>query len=118
MAFSGRRVQPRRNGLRSLEWCAGFFEGEGNFCLNNAKGGKIYLKLQIAQVKREPLDAFCECMGIGKVLGPYGPYQANKQPYYSYGLYGKPAKEAALRMLPFLFDKADQIKRILKQYDQ
>lgn len=102
----------------SVEWCAGFFEGEGNFGLNNAKGGKIYYKLQIAQVHREPLDAFCECMGIGKVLGPYGPYKENKQPFFHYGLYGEPAKEVALRMLPFLFAKADQIRKVLAKHGQ
>lgn len=103
--------------MSSVEWCAGFFEGEGNFGINNAKGGKSYLKLQIAQVHREPLDAFCECMNVGKVLGPYGPYQTNKQPYYQYTLYGEPAKMVAQRMLPFLFAKADQIEKVLAQHE-
>lgn len=116
MVSCGPKDKHRRNGLQSIEWCAGFFEGEGNFGLNNAKGGKVYLKIQVAQVDPRPLEALVECFG-GRVLGPYGPYRTNKQPYYQWGLYGEPAKEVALKMLPFLFQKADQIEKVLANYD-
>lgn len=104
--------------MASVEWCAGFFEGEGNFRINPAKRMKDgILHLQIAQVSREPLDAFHKCFGIGKVYGPYGPYQANKQAYYSFMAYGNDALEIAEKLLPHLYTKGEQVRKVLNQYD-
>lgn len=103
---------------RSIEWCAGFFEGEGNFRVNKAKGRKNYPHLQLAQVHREPLDAFQECFQVGKVHGPYGPYSTNKQPYYQFVIYGDEAIDVANAMLPYLFQKKKQIEEALIYYEQ
>jgi hypothetical protein len=100
----------------SIEWCAGFFEGEGNFRINKAKGGKTYPCIQLAQVYREPLDAFQKCFQAGKVHGPYGPYGTNKQPYYQFVVYGDEAVKIANLMLPYLFQKKKQIEEALRDY--
>lgn len=104
--------------MASVEWCAGFFEGEGNFRINSAKGKRNYPHLQIAQVHREPLDAFRNCFDVGIVRGPYGPYNANKQPYYNFCLYGDDAVIVAKQMLPYLFQKKKQIEEALLYYEQ
>lgn len=100
----------------SIEWCAGFFEGEGNFRLNKAKGKQIYPHIQIAQVHREPLDAFQATFNLGVVRGPYGPYQTNKQAYYNFCAYGAPAVAIAEQLLPFLYHKGVQVREVLEQH--
>lgn len=104
--------------MASVEWCAGFFEGEGNFRINKAKGRKNYPNLQIAQVYREPLDAFQECFQAGIVRGPYGPYSMNKQSYYNFCVYGDEAVRIAEAMSPYLFQKKKQIEEALAYYEQ
>jgi len=102
----------------SIEWCVGFFEGEGNFRVNTAKGGKLYPHLQVAQVHREPLDAFHQQFNSGRIGGPYGPYQTNKQPYYNFVAYGDAAIEIARRLLPYLYHKGEQVRKVLDWYDE
>lgn len=103
--------------MASLEWCAGFFEGEGNFRINIAKGKKRYLHLQVAQVYREPLDAFYEQFKLGNVRGPYGPYSTTKQPYYTFVAYGEAAREIAEKLLPYLIIKAVQVRKTIGEFD-
>lgn len=100
----------------SIEWCAGFFEGEGNFRVNKAKGLKCYPHIQIAQVHREPLDAFYSTFNLGIVRGPYGPYKTNKQAYYNFCAYGEPAVEIARQIFPFLYYKGIQVQEVLDWY--
>lgn len=100
-----------------LAWVAGFFEGEGNFGPNKKKGRYLCPVVQIAQVGREPLDYVQKVMGLGKVKGPYGPYKSNKQAYYVYMAYGQDALLFVDRVLPYLFNKGEQVKRTLKDYD-
>lgn len=105
--------------LRSLEWCAGFFEGEGNaYIRQHNKADRIYpcLSLQVAQVGREPLDAFQECFGVGKVRGPYGPYSSNRQPYYQYSVSGSDAVSVAEQLIPLMFQKGVQVQAALNEY--
>lgn len=48
-----------------LAWAAGFFDGEGcAMCRNRSKEGrKRSLKIEIQQMRREPLDRFKEATG-------------------------------------------------------
>jgi hypothetical protein len=59
----------------NLDWCAGFFDGEGSVgCWRNAPrpGSKARrLKASIGQIVRTPLDVFQTVTGLGKVRGPY-----------------------------------------------
>lgn len=107
----------------SLEWCAGFFEGEGNATVrkhtkNNGRTGSMCLALQLSQVHREPLDAFCETMDAGKVRGPYGPYGTTKQAYYSYDVVGQASIAVAERLIPLMFRKGEQVQEALNTYKE
>jgi hypothetical protein len=105
----------------TIEWCAGFFEGEG--CarvrehFKNDKKYSYYV-LQIAQVHREPLDAFREAMGLGVVRGPYGPYSTTKQAYYLFDAATDDALVISEKMLPFLYSKGDQVRAAIQKYKE
>lgn len=101
----------------STEWAAGFFEGEGHVKVCH-KGPRKWFVIEIAQVHREPLDAFRELFRFGKVYGPYGPYATNKQAYYQFSAYGEDAKEICYQLLPFLFNKGKQIEEALAEHEE
>lgn len=105
----------------SLDWAAGFFEGEGSAVFHTDKRNKkTYhsLHMTVAQVYREPLDAFCELVGAGTVNGPYGPYQSNRQPYYQYCITGQAAILVAEKLIPLMFRKGDQVQEALNAYQE
>ncbi len=107
----------------SIEWAAGFFEGEGYVGWNkgyNKEVKKNYPKVvvQISQVYREPLDKFQEVFGAGSVRGPYGPYNGTKQPYYQYQASNWEAIMIIQKMLPYLFRKGDQAREVLSKYEK
>lgn len=106
----------------SVEWCAGFFEGEGNATVrkhNKKTRPNIYpcLALQVAQVYREPLDAICEVLG-GKVRGPYGPYSSTRQAYYQWSITGKDSIPVAEKLIPLMFRKGVQVQEALNEYKE
>lgn len=104
----------------SLEWCGGFFEGEGNAIVRKYQGKtgkKPYAALQLAQVNREPLDAFCKALGAGTVRGPYGPYRTNQKAYYQWSVQGKATLPAARRLLPYLLNKGEQVLSVIEEMD-
>ena len=104
----------------SLEWCAGFFEGEGNATIRryDSKTGKNpFPALQLAQVDREPLDLFCETVGGGRVYGPYGPYQNNKKAYYQWSVQGRAALPIAEKLIPLLIIKRAQLEAMVREME-
>lgn len=106
----------------SLEWCAGFFEGEGNATVRNhtkTNGRLVYpcLCLQVAQVHRDPLDALCEVLG-GKVRGPYGPYSTTKQAYYQWNITGLASIPVAEKLIPLMLQKGIQVQIALDKYKE
>ena len=107
--------------MLSLEWAAGFFEGEGNATVRkHNKADKIYpcLTLQLSQVDRRPLDEFVKIVGGGKVRGPYGPYGTTKQAYYQYAISGKDAIPVAESLIPLMFAKGEQVQIALNKYKE
>lgn len=70
-----------RYGLRdavSIEWAAGYFEGEGCITLNwqpTRKDGskRAYLLLSLGQHKRDRdvLENFAQVVGVGNISGPF-----------------------------------------------
>lgn len=105
----------------TLQWAAGFFEGEGTaYVREHSKSKKIYpcLALTCAQVYREPLDALCELLGAGKVRGPYGPYQENRQAHYQYNVSGLEAIPVAEKLIPLMFRKGEQVQEALDKYKE
>lgn len=104
----------------SLDWAAGFFEGEGSAVLHTDKRNKkTYrsLHLSISQVYREPLDCFRGAVGAGTVNGPYGPYSGNRQPYYQWSITGKEAIVIAKLLIPLMFQKGEQTRYALDAYE-
>lgn len=103
----------------SLEWCAGFFEGEGSATVRRhtkrAKQSPAFA-LQIAQVEKEPLDEFCATIGAGIVRGPYGPYSGNRQPHYQWSVQGKAAIPIAQLLIPLMLAKGRQVEAVLAEY--
>jgi hypothetical protein len=71
-----------------LMWAAGFWDGEGHAGTRTTKKrpGRLkefcYIRLQIAQVDREPLDRFTSIVDGGKVRGPYIPKTQGHSPYH------------------------------------
>lgn len=109
---------------RELIWAAGFFDGEG--CTSPAKsktksgevtGFKIHIS--IAQVQREPLDRFCEAVGVGKVYGPYEKEGPNQQPQYRYSIQSKGGcKQVIEKLYPYLCSvKRAQADRVIAMVD-
>ena len=81
-----------------LAWAAGFFEGEGTFYVRRERG-KPNATVTLTQVDREPLDRFCEIVGIGKVYGPYGPYSGNRKPYFQWNAHRRGDARTLLALL-------------------
>lgn len=107
--------------MHSVEWAAGFLEGEGYIgfkYFNNRVYGRKYprLTLSISQVYREPLDMFQKIFEVGSVLGPYGPYRENKQPYFMFSVSGDDAVKIIEATLPWLFRKGEQALEALEEY--
>jgi len=63
----------RRISEIEVAWAAGFYDGEGNCCYNQATGA---ICLSVAQSDLEPLERFQNALGVGKINGPY--MSANK----------------------------------------
>lgn len=55
--------------MKSIEWAAGFYEGEGCISLKKREAGRlVYPRLSISQRVREPLDWFLEAVGgLGRI---------------------------------------------------
>lgn len=97
----------------SIEWAAGFFEGEGSACVYSKTGhSSKKFQLTLNQINKEPLDVFCNIIEVGKVRGPYGPYksQLTKQPIYVWKAVGDEAIAACNRLMPYLLSKGKQIE--------
>jgi hypothetical protein len=84
-----------------LAWAAGFFDGEGHTrsrpISNRGRQSPI---LSVEQVDIRALQRFHKAvLGVGRMYGPYGPYQGNKQPYYRWQTTNLPESIAACGLL-------------------
>ncbi len=93
-----------------IAWAAGFFDGEGNIRFNKTNtvapgASKSYgtLRLQVAQVHKEPLDRFQRAIGgVGKVYGPYVPTGTRRKTYHYFIVSGDKAIAAFHLLRPYL----------------
>lgn len=86
-----------------IAWAAGFFEGEG--CV--AKGAKCKF-IAINNTDPEPLARFHAAVGVGRVRGPYGPYNngISKKPYWTWSAANFEHRQAAIAMMwPWLSER-------------
>jgi hypothetical protein len=94
---------------RERVWAAGFFDGEGHtrasLCTPNGRGGsREYrtLNVTVRQTHREVLDRFAAAVGVGKVRGPYGPYQPRASAHYVFDAHGSDARAVLKAIRPYL----------------
>ena len=73
-------------GLKSIEWAAGLFEGEG--CIHHRKD-KDSWQLGITMTDQDVMEAVFEVMGVGSLRGPYKKAAHHHKPYYQWRVYSK-----------------------------
>lgn len=80
-----------------LAWAAGFFEGEGVIS-QRQKNGRF---VAINNTDMEPLLRFQEAVGVGKLRGPYGPYNngISRKPYWTWSASNFEHRQAVIAML-------------------
>ena len=83
-----------------LGWAAGYFEGEGTITMR----GVSSVALQVASVDFDNLDHLQRSLG-GKVYGPYGPYQPNRQPHWLWTVASENAIRVLRILLPYLGER-------------
>lgn len=79
-----------------MEWAAGLFEGEGAVTRNGTRP-----RLAVKMTSEESVRRFAIAVDVGKVYGPYGPYQPNRSPYWMWVGDGAAAKTVAALLAPF-----------------
>jgi hypothetical protein len=84
-------------------WAAGFFDGDGHSgCY--VQNDRHFLRISVGQVQPELLHRFKDIFGVGRVLGPYGPYgnQRRRSATYRYVCSGKAAVAVIQLMAPYM----------------
>jgi hypothetical protein len=76
-----------------LAWAAGFYDGEGNCTFirsdklrqDGTRGAGGQVRIQIGQVRPEPLERFHKAVGgLGTLNGPYPGRRKNESPIYQW----------------------------------
>jgi hypothetical protein len=93
----------------SLEYIAGFFDGEGCITTINQHKGRKYLLVSVSQKSRHVLDVIQETVG-GTVQGPYGPSSM-----YCLRWQGVTARIFLEKVVPHLICKLPQAALVLSQ---
>lgn len=76
----------KNEGIASWSWAAGFFDGEGSTSYLKSNS----LVISISQNDPEVLEKFRDCVGVGRVRGPYERALTSKsKPYWKYSANGK-----------------------------
>jgi hypothetical protein len=86
--------------IRSLEWAAGLFEGEGTITIRKRPEDQI--ALQLSSTDMDVVAEFFRVVGCGKVYGPYR-YGPNRKPFWKWSCHdGATAASLLEKLLPFL----------------
>ena len=96
----------------TIEWCAGFLDGEGSFCI--PQSGRLIVS--VWQNTRDPLDVLAAELG-GRVYGPYTRdprSHATRKPFYQYHLRSHDLEAALPRLLPHLIVKAAKAELMIQ----
>lgn len=97
----------------SLEYLAGFFDGEG--CITILDGhntNAYYLVVSISQVNTKVLKHFAKQFG-GQIRGPIIP-AGNRKPQYQWRIEAKLAENCIRQLNPYLINKSQHAKVALK----
>lgn len=101
--------------MRTLEWAAGLFEGEGTIIIRTRPEDQI--DCQLSSVDEDVVREFASVIGCGKVHGPY--QYGNRQPYWKWCAYGDGAVTAIERIRPYLLSRrAAKADEAVTRYDQ
>ena len=82
-----------------LAWAAGFFDGEGWVGLHNSRTQPDQAIIRVGQKDRRARDRFRAAVGVGSVLGPYGPYRNTQIQMFIYQVGGFHQVQAVCAML-------------------
>jgi hypothetical protein len=82
---------------RDIAWAAGLFEGEG--CATHSSGRP---RLQLKMVQEESVRRFGRVVGVGRVGGPYGPYDPTRQPFFMWYADGDAGRVVVDLLAPYL----------------
>ena len=114
-----------KTGQKSIEFCAGLYEGEGtltHFSKDNPRKNNWQLKIKMAD--EDVLEDFCRIAGVGKIYGPYhsASYKEHHKPTWQYMVYkNKDVLSLLKRMLPYLGKrrtaKAVEVMNLLTTYE-
>lgn len=95
--------------MRSIEWAAGLFEGEGCISLQkrrNTPTGKqfVYMSLHLQMTDEDVVRSFAEAVGIGNVTFSHPPdaQKKSKKPTWVWRVYNKQAMEVGWKLYPHL----------------
>lgn len=104
----------------NLDWCAGFFDGEGTVGLWKNRAGRASSKARrltasVGQNVREPLDVFARVTGLGKVRGPYRNSNGGNTSY-QWSVAGQDVVELMYLLYDRLVLKRGQFEDAVRQY--
>ena len=86
--------------MKSIEWAAGLFEGEGSIC--KLKDGRTRLFLEMTD--KDVVESFRDVLDTGSVTGPH--YRADYKPVYKWNIgKQKVVKKILEAMLPLLGER-------------
>lgn len=85
-----------------IGWAAGFFEGEGTV---SRRAGSHFIAINNTDL--HSLERFHAAVGVGRVRGPYGPYNAlSKKPHWTWSACKKGDRQVVTDLLgPLLSDR-------------
>lgn len=91
--------------MSDREWAAGLFEGEGSISPLR-RGEHTYPNLQLAMTDEDVVARFVAAVGVGRMRGPYGPYESKdgsvRKPAWQWSASGVNARAIMAWMLPLL----------------
>jgi hypothetical protein len=100
------RSTVRYQGADQIGWAAGLFEGEGSIYIDRAderrNGGRLGIALSLASTDEDVIRHFHDCIGSGRVFGPYTSAKSTK-PYWMWKLRNaEKVAEVAATLYPLL----------------
>ena len=97
--------------MSEIAWAAGFFDGEGNTCVQRGRSGP-YLAVNLSQNDRRTLERFISAVGAGKVYGPY----PGRPRIHHWRIVGSKAENVLALLWPHLSDaKREQVERVRRE---
>ena len=91
--------------LFDLGWAVALFEGEGSFVKRIKGNGRDGFSMTIAMCDESMIRRFHAIIVVGRVSGPFGPYNPNHQACWKWQAHGSVAKLLARQFYPYLSKK-------------